>query len=159
MIGRSKGRVRLCAALLCLNLLFIWGNSLLPGEVSAALSQWVKDLLAKLFSGGPGGEAGHGLLRKLAHFSEFALLGVLLSWLLGMLRGKASFRPLLPGVTAACLDEGIQLFVPGRAARLTDILIDSGGVLVGMALFLLWLLIKVRKNKKNENNMKPNGGK
>ena len=146
MIGRSKARMRLCVALLCVNLAFIWGNSMLPGEVSAAFSQWVKELLARIFAGGTPGVGGHGLLRKLAHFTEFASLGLLVSWLVGMLRGRRSLLPLLPGMAVACVDESIQLLVPGRAGRLTDVLIDTGGVLVGM---LLFLLITIRKKQKN----------
>ena len=48
---RTDKRLRLCYCLLVLNLAFIWGNSLLPGEVSDAFSDWVKELLASLFPG------------------------------------------------------------------------------------------------------------
>ena len=60
---RSDKRLRLCTALLICNLIFIWGNSLLPGEVSGALSDWVKSILARIFSAGPKQQTGRGLLR------------------------------------------------------------------------------------------------
>ena len=41
----TKKRLWICLLLLILNLSFIWGNSLLPGEISGALSDWVKGIL------------------------------------------------------------------------------------------------------------------
>lgn len=38
---RTDKRLRLCVTLLVLILVFIWGNSLMPGEVSQAISNWV----------------------------------------------------------------------------------------------------------------------
>lgn len=128
---RTGRRMRLCAALLVLNLAFIWGNSLLPGETSEAFSDWVKMLLARFFAFGPDGVGGGGLLRKIAHFSEFALLGGLLSWLFAMLQKKRHW-PFACGFLAACVDETIQRFVPDRFPSLFDVGIDTFGVLTGM---------------------------
>lgn len=130
---RTQKRLRLCIALLIANLAFIWGNSLLPGEVSGALSQWLKELLR---FGGEDPSAGHGLLRKIAHFTEFACLGACLSWLFGMLR-KQSWLPLLCGFLAACLDETIQVFVPDRGPAIWDVGIDTAGVCLGIAALLI----------------------
>lgn len=131
----SQRRLRLCRALIALNLLFIWGNSALPGEVSQAFSDWVKAIIEAIFPG-EGTSGGGGLLRKLAHFSEFAALGLLLTWLHGMLRKKIPFA-LLWGMGAACVDETIQRFVPGRGPSLRDVGIDTCGVAAGMILLLL----------------------
>ena len=135
---RTEKRLRLCGVLLCMTLVFIWGNSLLPGEVSQAFSDWVKDLLNRLLPGG--GEdsllGGGGLLRKIAHFTEFAALGTLLGWLFGMLR-KGKLQPIMWGMAAACVDETIQFFVPGRAPGLKDVAIDTAGVLTGFVLLLI----------------------
>lgn len=132
---RTEKRIRFCALLIVLNLAFIWGNSLLPGEVSGAFSDWVKELLAKLLPLGPDSEGGGGLLRKIAHFSEFALLGALLSWLFAMLQ-KKGYWPFAWGVLAACVDETIQCFVPDRGPSLFDVGIDTFGVLTGMLLLI-----------------------
>ena len=129
-------RLRLCTALLICNLVFIWGNSLLPGEVSGAFSDWVKAILAKLFSGDADDSSGGGLLRKVAHFTEFAALGLCLAWLHGMLQ-KGKLRPFLWGVLAASVDETIQRFVPDRGPSVKDVCIDSAGVLTGI--ILLWI--------------------
>ena len=129
-------RLRLCVTLLICNLVFIWGNSLLPGEVSGAFSDWVKSLLAYLLPMGPDDGSGGGLLRKAAHFSEFAALGMCLAWLHGMLQ-KGKLRPFLWGVLAASVDETIQRFVPDRGPSVKDVCIDSAGVLTGI--ILLWI--------------------
>ena len=156
MIGYSVKRRNICLALLVANLLFIWGNSMLPGEASAALSLWVKGILSALFGGMPDSGGGHGLLRKLAHFTEFVGLGIWLSWLTGMYR-KTILRSvtlsLACGFTAACVDESIQLITPDRGPRFTDVLIDTAGVAVGIV--LLWLAYEIVINKKSKTK---NGG-
>ena len=132
---RTDKRLRLCIALLICNLIFIWGNSLLPGEISGAFSDWVKSILMRLFDGGIQASSGRGLLRKVAHFTEFAALGMLLAWLHGMLQ-KGKLRSFLWGVLAASVDETIQRFVPDRGPAVKDVCIDSAGVLTGI--ILLW---------------------
>ena len=132
---RTDKRLRLCTALLICNLVFIWGNSLLPGEISGAFSDWVKSLLAQLLPMGPDDGSGGGLLRKAAHFTEFASLGMLLAWLHGMLQ-KGKLQPFLWGILAASVDETIQCFVPDRGPGIKDVCIDSAGVLTGI--ILLW---------------------
>ena len=133
---RTSGRIRLCSVLLICLLVFIWGNSLMPGEVSQAISNWVQDILFGTRT--PSGEIppGNTLLRKVAHFTEFAALGCLLFWLFVML-GKGWKAALLSGVMVSCMDETIQAFVPERAPRLLDVGIDSLGVVTGMVLLML----------------------
>jgi len=133
---RTNKRLRLCRCLIAALLTFIWGNSLMPGRISQAIS----DALAWLLLGTKpvGGEmaAGSGILRKLAHFTEFTALGMCLAWLHGML-GKGKIRPFVWGVLAAAADETIQCFVPERGPGIRDVCIDSAGVLTGIV--LLWL--------------------
>jgi len=132
---RTERRWRICTALLIANLVFIWGNSLLPGEISGALSDWLKDILASILPGGDSKPSGGGLLRKLAHFTEFAALGMLLTWRMGMLQKHPGFALLFGGL-AACVDETLQRFVPDRGPSIRDVGIDTCGVIVGMALLI-----------------------
>lgn len=148
---RTKKRMRLCVALLSVNLIFIWGNSILPGELSSALSQWVKDMLSVVLPVGPSG-VGNGilLLRKLAHLTEFACLGMCLRWLCGMLYGgslQSVLLPLLYGFAAACVDETIQIFSPGRGPGLRDVGIDTLGVLLGIVCLSLGQYI-IKNNRR-----------
>ena len=147
---RTDKRLRLCVTLLACNLIFIWGNSLLPGEVSGAFSDWVKSILALLFDSDPNGPAGGGLLRKFAHFTEFAALGMCLAWLHGMLQ-KGKVRPFFWGVLAAAADETIQRFVPDRGPSIRDVCIDSAGVLTGI--ILLWAGYHFVKKKSTTSSL------
>ena len=134
---KTDRRLRISAWLLVCILTFIWGNSLIPGEFSGAISQWVKDLLSHIFSRGPEEEeAGGFLIRKLAHFTEFTALGATLGWRFGMLN-KGKLRPFVWGVLAASVDETIQRFVPDRGPSVWDVLLDSCGVLTGILLLYL----------------------
>ena len=150
MIRRTKSRMRLCICLLIVNLAFIWGNSLLPGEMSGAFSGWVHMLIQTIFPGSGEMEGGHGLLRKLAHFSEFCALGMVLSWLFAMLKEKRWAFPLPSlacGCLAACVDETIQRFVPDRGPSIKDVGIDSAGVLLGIGLLSLGYTMYQKKKK------------
>lgn len=154
---RTGKRMTVCLILLGLLLTFIWGNSLLPGEVSGAFSAWVKDTLASLFGWERADQdpAGHGLIRKLAHFSEFFALGLDLCWLMHMLCRKkwhAALFALGCGFLAACTDETIQRFVPGRGPGWVDVGIDTLGIILGIGSLLLVLLIKHKKIKFLEEN-------
>ena len=138
---KTPGRMWACRILLVLILMFIWGNSALPANLSGAVSDWVRDVLCCIFPfDGVNPDDGTHLLRKMAHFLEFACLGACLCWLFGMAgfrRKRAWICPLLCGFVAACIDEAIQFFVPGRHASLLDVGIDSAGVLTGLNLVLL----------------------
>lgn len=153
MIDRSRNRLRLCVTLLILNLIFIWGNSLLPGEISGALSRWLKELLAPLLGQKPGEEGGHGLLRKLAHFTEFGCLGLCLSWLVRMLRQRTWEHwalPLVGGFAVACVDETIQCFVPDRGPGIMDVGIDTAGAAVGIILFSVVYFLRKKEKLSSE---------
>ena len=145
-----KKRNALCCVLIALNLALIWGNSTLPGGVSMELSD---GFLALLSQGLPAlAVIGSILIRKLAHFSEFACLGLLLGWLFHgeAERGFRGFAvPALVGILAACVDETIQRFVPGRESSLIDVWIDIGGVCTGILLLHLgYCCIRRRKERK-----------
>ena len=135
---RTPKRMRLCVTLILCCLVFIWGNSLLPGSVSGAISDFFKRILQGLFEQGESDSSGMlgFLVRKTAHFTEFTALGLSLCWLFGMLK-KGSLLPVLCGGLAACVDETIQAFVPGRGPSVRDVCIDTSGVLLGVILFTL----------------------
>lgn len=134
---RTNTRMRICICLLICILIFIWGNSLMPGNISDSISNWFKELLLKFLPAGPEEDGGDThFLRKLAHFTEFSALGATLGWLFGMLR-KGKVPPFLLGVLAASVDEIIQRFVPDRGPSIWDVALDSCGVLTGMILLHL----------------------
>lgn len=148
---RTKLRLALCIAFLVAVLAFIWGNSLLPGKDSGELSGFVGALLQTIL---PfldlSTERGMHLLRKAAHFSEFAALGMGFTWLYGMLCKKrlpSLLLPLVCGAAAASIDETIQIFSPDRGPSIKDVGIDTAGVLAGIVCLTLvhMLYLKIRK--------------
>lgn len=148
---QKQKKLRLWLFLLAVNLVIIWGNSLLPGEISAAISGGLKTFLMKLLPARQGGgSGGSGMLRKMAHFAEFTCLGICLSQIFRILKTKTSQRLLLPliwGVVVACVDETIQCFVPDRGPRLFDVGLDSCGVVTGI--FIISLMHYFKKKRKN----------
>ena len=155
---RTSRRLNIARTLLICLLVFIWGNSLMPGEISGAISDWVKELLAKFLPTGLEEEddGGH-LIRKLAHFTEFACLGLLLTWLFGMMgekKGHLFCMPLLFGMMAACMDETIQVFTPDRGPSPIDIWIDTCGVAAGIMILILGYYYICKKNTRKLEEIK-----
>lgn len=127
---------------------FIWGHSLIQGPQSTAESGLVVSLLRPLFEGigivDP--DLMSFIVRKAAHFSEYAILGVLARGLVTSLREEGSVLRLPVTVVAALVpaaDECLQLFVPGRSGRLQDVLIDLCGMLFGVT--LSWVVSRVAR--------------
>ena len=122
---------------------------------SGKLSLWLTHLVQRLFPWIPlTTDALEHLLRKLAHFSIFALEGFLLC-----LATAESFQDVSVGAVLsviactalAAANELHQMFFEGRSCEGRDMLIDAGGALLGIAVaaLLLWLLHR-RKRAREE---------
>ena len=95
-------------------------------------------------------------VRKAAHASEYALLGILLTGAILDIR-KPWKRQLLAcfliGAAYAASDEFHQLFVPGRSGQIRDVMIDSAGVAAGIILACLAIrAFQCRQPRKIEEN-------
>ena len=109
--------------------------------VSRALSVWLPVVAwaAVIFtlSSIPSLSTGLGtwdtILRKAAHMTEYAILGVLLLRALGR-----ELPALAIGIAYAVTDEIHQHFVEGRHASPLDVALDSVGVAFGIYLLRLW---------------------
>jgi len=78
------------------------------------------------------------VVRKYAHFSAYLVLGLLIMNALrrsGVRGFKAFIFSLLFCILYAVSDEIHQLFVPGRGAQVTDVLIDGAGSFVGIGMY------------------------
>ena len=91
------------------------------------------------------------IVRKLAHFTNFFILGFLYCMLANTLCSEeklvfsAVCAALICGLCAAALDELHQYFVPGRSAEVRDVCIDFSGVSLGCIIFTLLRIIFTRK--------------
>ena len=136
-----KDKKKLATVLILLTLAFIWGNSLRTGEASQETSTGILDCINYFLNLGEAEAAiAHHLIRKAAHFTEFACLGALLCWRVRLAKGKGmalAAYPFLGSLLAACTDETIQMFVDGRGSSLMDVWVDAFGALTGIILLVL----------------------
>ena len=140
------GRVVFTVALIAC-IWFIFSNSMQIGDVSESASGRVLLLMKKVFTRlGMPGVANHltdHIVRKLAHFCEYTLEGFLLM-LCMRVYSRHPLRhitvPMLGGVLTALTDETIQLFSEGRSSQVTDVWLDSAGVLAGILVAIVLLL-------------------
>lgn len=91
------------------------------------------------------------VVRKTSHALEYTMLGILvvgafLEWEKNRkLQGVVYW---LIGTFYAMTDEIHQLFVPGRSGQVSDVCLDSAGVMVGVGVSFLVVMIVQRRKKR-----------
>ncbi len=92
------------------------------------------------------------IVRKTAHFAEYAVLGFLTACVCTSFYLKTKQTLLISsatGILYAISDEIHQYFVPGRACQIRDVLIDSSGVISGIVfLFIILFMYRYIQKKK-----------
>ena len=143
-------RRKILLVVLFLVLAFIWIQSGFPASMSREESRGVMELirpLLELFVGR--GNVTLHLVRKLAHFCEFFVLGCILSLLLPL---RPTMRLLAAGLSllAGFIDETIQLF-SDRGDQISDVWLDFSGAAAGVLLstLLFLLLRRVRRHRED----------
>lgn len=94
------------------------------------------------------------VIRKIAHFSIYTLVGFLLMSFIStyhLKENKKIIISLIVGILYATSDEIHQSFVPNRSCQITDVMLDSMGVLLGILILLTILEIhkKIKINRQN----------
>ena len=148
-----------------LALVFIWGNSLVPRELSGEISDAILERLNRAASSaglgektftvmrdddhdGTPEETGY-LVRKTAHVAEYAVLAALL-WL--RLEKKSWARAGLAvalGALAGAVDETLQIF-SHRGSQLSDVGFDACGAALGVAVCVLAACLAARRRRKKD---------
>ncbi|MCK8060445.1 MULTISPECIES: VanZ family protein [unclassified Fusibacter] len=125
------------------------------GELSSGVMRWVAALFEKLsFGSSIGFDQLHVFIRKTAHFSAYALLGILTSNALEHDIKKTRVR--VAAVLLVCLayavsDEVHQSFVPGRGPSAYDVIIDFVGSSTGIMIRTYWSrFVKLKGAYSNE---------
>ncbi|MDD4774099.1 MAG: VanZ family protein [Eubacteriales bacterium] len=117
---------------------FIFGNSLTPGEISNKTSRSLSQIILGMIDPGDkiNPEFFHKFVRKSAHFVEFALLGaelMLLTLFIAPRRPlRLIFMPLFLSLMTAVTDEFLQIFTT-RTSSVADVLLDYAGTAFGIA--------------------------
>ena len=137
---------------IALTVLLIWGQSLLGQELSNLQSGSVQGLLGRLFGEEIYSTFLYQNIRKIAHFAEYALLGVEMAGY--RFSARCTPRPqrwhlFALGPVVAVADELLQ-FVSARAPRATDVLLDCSGYAFGAlaiwGIIALWRQIYPQKS-------------
>ena len=141
-------------------MVFIFVQSAMPDVVSAEESNFIVRIITGIIEktniGITNEEMISFLVRKTAHFTEYAVFGASIyltaqqfffrKWWIAVLSWLA-------GTLYAVSDEIHQIFVPGRFGQVTDVMIDSCGVALGV---LITFLILSAVSKKKSGNMDSN---
>ncbi len=144
--------------LIIINSLIIFGFSSQNGEESSSLSKTVINKIADILNIKENRTAfldlGEKIIRKLAHFSIYTLLGIWSISFLHTFNIKIKYQVIISsiwGILYAITDEFHQMFSIGRNASIDDVIIDTLGVIFGLFFVLLILkIIEIIKNKKSE---------
>ena len=163
---KKHGKAVICKVLLLFLYAMIFLFSAQDGETSGGISMsvskkgiWLLDILT---GGHLAAEKLAELvmaiehpLRKMAHFAEYAVMGILVFRILycHMEKGvKRYFAAVLWVLLSAAADEIHQYFVPGRWASVSDVLLDTCGGAVGAFLCLSVLYLSEKRKIKKQKN-------
>ena len=132
---------------------FAFVNSLMPAEVSQGESGGVLAFIVQTLEAlGIQAELTDRLIRKTAHFTEFAVIGMLFE-----VCAYCFYRPkprkflpqvLLAGLLTALTDETLQLYADKRSGMIADVWLDFSGVVTGAVLITLLLTIYIKRKYK-----------
>lgn len=143
----------------------IFGFSNQNSETSAGLSQKVTNFVVEFvpsIKNMPEKEKEQAeyriekIIRKIAHYSIYTLVGILLMALMSTYKIKELDRiaiSMIIGVIYAATDEIHQAFVPGRGPLVTDVILDSMGVLTGIFIVILVYKIICKMCRHKYNNI------
>lgn len=164
-------RLRTVAASVCWVLtvawmVFIFLLSAQPAEESSAVSGGITETIVSIIT--PGFEelpeteqqalveAWHEPVRKLAHLTEYAILGCLLAaslYLTGIPMKASALSAAAISLVYAVSDEWHQSFVEERGPGVGDVFIDLAGAVLGVAVLLVLYLV-VRRIYRKRNSKK-----
>ena len=96
------------------------------------------------------------VVRKSAHFSAYLILGILVVNALkssGIKVNKLFWIALIICMLYSSSDEFHQMFVPGRTALVTDVMIDTTGAIIGIVIYcIITRIVAQRRNCKQRKN-------
>ncbi len=159
----EKYSIPLSLILVLLIMVMIFCFSAQPGDDSGKLSGgivgWLVGLLVPNLESLPPAQQEALLrtwgfiVRKTAHFTEYALLGIALLLHVSQIGKKITVPyPWLwawaVGTVYAVSDEIHQYFVPGRGPAVRDVCIDSAGMAAGVLVFWLLQIHTCKKEKR-----------
>lgn len=126
----QKNKISLLLVILWM--IFIFVMSSFDATSSSNQSNFIVDIITSIINIKDTGLLSL-IIRKLAHFIEYFILGILVINFITRYDKKIIIAILLC-IIYATSDEIHQIFVPGRSCQITDIMIDSLGSIMGIYL-------------------------
>ncbi|MBR5917663.1 MAG: VanZ family protein [Lachnospiraceae bacterium] len=160
-MDKSKKTFRIImTVIILLTVAIIWGHSFMTPEMSTEESSFVKEIVEAVVQSVSHNEAfviPEIVIRKSAHFFEYAILGLELAILITVNKSedhKRGIKSLLGKYPAAFvlalivagIDETIQYFT-GRYSSVWDVLLDMAGASFSIGIFLLICSLINKKRK------------
>ena len=142
---------RILTVLILISIGVAWGHSAMPTPASQGESGFFLELLRPVLRCFlPEPAITDHLVRKMAHFSEYALMGMEMMAYLSVtdrLKPHRIINALFSGLSIAFIDETIQIF-SGRGPLISDLWIDLGGFVTGGVILGL-IVLALRRRKKD----------
>lgn len=127
---------KLSVFLVIIWMIVIFMLSSFNGNISSVQSDGIVSLLARIIHYTGDIDILRFIVRKVAHFTEYLILGILVINALKYNSIKDMMKlSILICILYASLDEIHQLFVSDRAGNIFDVLIDTLGSLTGIFLY------------------------
>ena len=162
----TKKTIRLIiSVIILLTVIIIWGHSFMTPEMSTEESSFVKEIVEAVVQSVSNNEAftiPEVVIRKSAHFIEYAILGLELVILIainrslqtdddkkrGLIKKLLSLYPtaFILSLLVGSVDETIQYFT-GRYSSIWDVLLDLAGASFSILMFLLLRTLFLRRKK------------
>ena len=162
----TKKTIRLIiSVIILLTVIIIWGHSFMTPEMSTEESSFVKEIVEAVVQSVSNNEAftiPEIVIRKSAHFIEYAILGLELVILItinkrmqsdddkkrGLIKKLLSLYPTASvfSLLVGSVDETIQYFT-GRYSSIWDVLLDLAGASFSILIFLLLRTIFLRRKR------------
>jgi len=165
MSKKGKGIIALCILLFLFVVMFLFSSQ--NGTGSSSLSMKVTRVIAKVTFFNYDDmtlsqqtfivKELNYFIRKVAHFMIYMIIGMCSYYILYALIENIRKKALVACVMCfvyALSDEIHQFFVPGRDFKVTDIIIDMFGVVIGMIMLrVLFIVIEYIKNNFKEQKV------
>ncbi len=126
-----KKNINLILVIIWMIIIFIMSS--FNGNDSSMQSNFIVNIISNIFNI-KNIELLSLIVRKLAHFSEYFILGILICRYINDINKLPSLT-LLIGSIYALSDEIHQIYVPGRSFAIRDILIDTLGIILSIIIY------------------------
>ena len=156
MKSKTKKIITIILIILWMTLVFYLSNQIsdesskLSGGITKAILNFFNVLEGKTLEQQSAIET---IIRKLAHYSIYALGGILILLHVNLYKIKTNKKVIISwliGTAYAITDEIHQLFISGRSGEIRDVCIDSLGVITGIIIFLIILICMERRPRHSE---------